>query len=108
MILEKLFAQAGQSRVFLLMVLGGLAEGLLLHLSGALGRKSRPAGMLGDALALTLGALWLLGVLLRYGGGLRLYALLGLALGALGWSALARAAAWRQKFSRTGRKPPVS
>ena len=81
MTLELLFAQAGQRRTFLLMVLLGAGMALLVQLSGQLHRRTRFAGMAADLAC----AVWLacaLGqVLLRSGEGLRLYGLLGLLIG---------------------------
>ena len=82
MILENLFAQAAQGRTFLLMCLCGLLLGAMLHLSRAL-RGWRPwLGTAADALTAVLLGGMALGVLLRSGGGLRGYALLGLLIGA--------------------------
>ena len=83
MMLENLFAQAGQEQTFLYLTAGGFALGLLMQLSGALRRLSRPAGLAGDAFtALAAGAL-ALWVLTRFGGGLHAYGLLGLLIGLL-------------------------
>lgn len=83
MMLENLFAQAGQEQAFLWLTAGGFGLGLLMQLSGALRRFSRVAGLMGDVLtALATGTL-LLWVLVRFGGGLRAYGLLGLLMGML-------------------------
>ena len=83
--LEVLFARAEQGRFFLLLLPGGLFLGLLVTLGGRLQRRSRLLGMAVDALcALLAGALaW--GAAFLSGDGLRLYALLGLVLGAALW-----------------------
>ena len=83
MMLENLFAQAGQEQAFLWLTAGGFGLGLLMQLSGALRRVGRAVGLMGDVLtALAVGVL-LLWVLTRYGGGLRGYGLLGLLIGLL-------------------------
>lgn len=83
MMLENLFAQAGQEQAFLWLTAGGFGLGLLMQLSGALRCVGRAVGLMGDVLtALAVGAL-LLWVLTRYGGGLRAYGLLGLLIGLL-------------------------
>ncbi len=81
MTLEVLFAQAGQCRTFLLMVLLGAAMALLVHLSGRLHRRNRWVGMAADLLLAVALALVLGQVLLGSGEGLRLYGLLGLLIG---------------------------
>ena len=82
MILENLFAQAAQGRTFLMMCVCGLLSGAMLHLSRALRRRRTWLGNAVDLLAAILLGGMALGVLLRSGGGLRGYALLGLLLGA--------------------------
>ena len=82
MTLEVLFAKAGQSRTFLLMVLCGAALALGVQLAGLLHRRRPWLGHGADllcavGLALTLGQ-----ILLQSGEGLRLYGLLGLCTGA--------------------------
>ena len=77
MTLEVLFAQQGQAETFLRMVLLGAAFALWRHRHGL----SDAADVL-CALMLTLAALL---VLIHSGEGLRLYALLGLLLGAVLW-----------------------
>ena len=82
MTLEVLFAQQGQAETFLRMVLLGAAFALALTLGGAWRHRhglSDAADVL-CALMLTLAALI---VLIHSGEGLRLYALLGLLLGAV-------------------------
>ncbi|MBQ2954191.1 MAG: hypothetical protein IJE07_11735 [Clostridia bacterium] len=87
--LEVLFARAAQGRTFMLLLAGGLALGLLTLLSSWLHRRARWLGIAADALcAAAMGGLLLGGTLLS-GDGLRLYALLGVLLGA----ALSRAGA---------------
>ena len=84
MTLEVLFAQQGQAETFLRMVLLGAAFALALTLGGAWRHRhglSDAADVL-CALMLTLAALL---VLIHSGEGLRLYALLGLLLGAVLW-----------------------
>ena len=81
MTLEVLFAQAGQVRTFLLMVLCGAAMALLVHLSGFLHRVNRWLGMGTDLLCAAGMALALGWIILRSGEGLRLYGLLGLCIG---------------------------
>ena len=83
MTLEVLFAQQGQAETFLRMVLLGAAFALALTLGGAWRHRHG----LSDAAvlcALMLTFLALL-VLIHSGEGLRLYALLGLLLGAVLW-----------------------
>ena len=82
MTIEVLFAKEGQCRTFLAMVLLGAGMGLLIHLAGALHRRSAALGMAADLLIAALLA-WAAGQLLLAGGeGLRGYALLGLCIGA--------------------------
>lgn len=83
MMLENLFAQAGQEQAFLWLTAGGFGLGLLMQLSGALRRVSRVAGLMGDALTALVAGTLLLWVLVRFGGGLRAYGLLGLLMGLL-------------------------
>lgn len=107
MMLENLFAQAGQSRVFLQMCLLGLAAGLGSDLSRGLERIHPLLGWLGDA-ALTAGVgLGVLIVLITGSSGLRLYALLGLAVGAALYHAgLRHAAARLIPKKRTAQEKP--
>ena len=82
MTLEVLFAQAAQGRTFLLMTLCGAAMALGVQLAGFLHQRSRWLGMGADlllaaGLTLTMGQ-----ILLKSGAGLRLYAILGLCIGA--------------------------
>ena len=81
MTLEVLFAQAGQCRTFLLMVLLGAAMALLVHLSGRIHQRNHWFGMAADLLCAVGLALALGQVLLGSGEGLRLYGLLGLCIG---------------------------
>lgn len=83
MMLENLFAQAGQEQAFLWLTAGGFGLGLLMQLSGALRRLGRVAGLMGDALTALAAGTMLLWVLVRFGGGLRAYGLLGLLMGLL-------------------------
>ena len=83
MMLENLFAQAGQEQAFLWLTAGGFGLGLLMQLSGALRRVGRVAGLMGDALTALAAGTLLLWVLVRFGGGLRAYGLLGLLMGLL-------------------------
>ena len=95
MTLEVLFAQAGQCRTFLLMVLLGAAMALLVHLSGRILRRNRWFGMAADLLCAVGLALALGQVLLSSGEGLRGYGLLGLLIGgALYAAGLAPAVGW--------------
>ena len=83
MMLENLFAQAGQEQAFLWLTAGGFGLGLLMQLSGALRRLGRVAGLMGDALTALAAGTLPLWVLVRFGGGLRAYGLLGLLMGLL-------------------------
>ena len=83
MMLENLFAQAGQEQAFLWLTAGGFGLGLLMQLSGALRRVGRVAGLMGDVFTVLAVGTLLLWVLVRFGGGLRAYGLLGLLLGLL-------------------------
>ena len=71
MMLENLFAQAGQEQAFLWLTAGGFGLGLLMQLSGALRRLGRVAGLMGDALTALAAGTLPLWVLVRFGGGLR-------------------------------------
>ena len=95
MTLEVLFAQAGQCRTFLLMVLLGAAMALLVHLSGRIHQRNHWFGMAADLLCAVGLALALGQVLLGSGEGLRGYGLLGLLIGgALYAAGLAPAVGW--------------
>ena len=83
--LEVLFARAGQGRCFLLLTAGGLLLGAAATLAGRLYRRGRLWGMAADGMTALLGAAMLLAALFLSGEGLRLYALLGLLLGAALW-----------------------
>ena len=83
MMLENLFAQVGQEQAFLWLTAGGFGLGLLMQLSGALRRVGRVAGLMGDVFTVLAVGTLLLWVLVRFGGGLRAYGLLGLLLGLL-------------------------
>lgn len=82
MTLEVLFAQQGQAETFLRMVLCGAGLALLLSLE-RLCRKKRIVLLLWDVLLAGMLTLLAAVILLHSGAGLRLYALLGLLLGAL-------------------------
>lgn len=83
MILENLFARAAQEQAFLWLMVCGLLLGLLLHLSAAVHRGHPWLGLVCDLVfALCAGGMALM-VLLRFGGGLRAYGLLGLMIGLL-------------------------
>lgn len=102
MILENLFARAAQGQAFLWLMVCGLLLGLLLHLSAAVHRGHPWLGLLCDLIfALCAGSMALM-VLLRFGGGLRAYGLLGVLVGLLlyfaGLSRLLEGAA--RRFSR--------
>ena len=84
MTLEVLFAQQGQAETFLRMVLLGAAFALALTLGGAWRRK-RGLSAMADVLCALMLTLAALVVLIQSGEGLRLYALLGLLLGAALW-----------------------
>ena len=83
MMLENLFAQAGQEQAFLWLAAGGFGLGLLMQLSGALRRLGCVAGLLSDVFTALAAGTLLWWVLTRFGGGLRAYGLLGLLLGLL-------------------------
>lgn len=83
--LEALFARAAQGRCFLFTAAGGLLLGAMLTLAGRLYRRGRLWGMAADGLTVLLFALLALGSAFLSGDGLRLYALLGLLLGAALW-----------------------
>lgn len=84
MTLEVLFAQQGQAETFLRMVLLGAAFALALTLGGAWRHRHGLSDAAGCALRTDAHAAALL-VLIHSGEGLRLYALLGLLLGAVLW-----------------------
>lgn len=97
MTLEVLFAQQGQAATFLRMVLLGAAFALALTISGAWRRKRGLSGATDVLTALLLTAAALV-VLVHSGEGLRLYALLGLLLGAALWeTGLRRIFSWIAK-----------
>lgn len=81
MTLEVLFAEQGQAACFLQMVLCGFTGAALLSLGG-LWAKRRCLQCLWDVLLVAVMTLAVAVVLLQGGEGLRLYALLGLLLGA--------------------------
>lgn len=85
--LEMLFARAAQGRVFLLTLTGGLLLGAIAALGGWLHGRSRLLGAAADVLCALLAAGMMLAAAFMAGDGLRLYALLGLLLGALLYSA---------------------
>ena len=82
MALEVLFNQAGQGKAFLLMTLCGVLLGLFVQAAGRLHRREHLAGLAADALCAAL-LTAALGQTVLWTGGLRLYALLGLCIGAL-------------------------
>lgn len=82
MMLENLFAQASQSRTFLMVCLLGMLAGALSDLSKGLGRLHPLLGWLGDALSALIIAVGVLGALLMGQSGMRLYVALGLVTGA--------------------------
>lgn len=90
MTLEVLFAQAAQGRTFLLMLLCGAALALGVQLAGGLHRRCPALGHGADLLLVLGTAVTLADILLQSGAGLRLYALLGLCIGA----ALALTGVW--------------
>ena len=81
MTLEVLFAQQGQAETFLRMVLLGAAFALALTLGGVWRHRHG----LSDAADVLCALILALLVLIHSGEGLRLYALLGLLLGAVLW-----------------------
>ena len=112
MMLESLFARSGQEEVFLSMTGCGFLFGMLLHFSGMMRRSRRLLGILGDLLsAIALGGMLML-ILLRYGGGMRAYGLLGLLIGALlYWAGVSRLidmlAAFLRRLFKKSHKTPV-
>lgn len=100
MTLEVLFAQAAQGRTFLLMTLGGAALALGVQLAGFLHQRSRWLGMGADLLLAAGMTLTVAHILLRSGAGLRLYAVLGLCIGAAVYmGGLAPAVGWVGRLS---------
>ena len=85
--LEALFARAEQGRIFLLLLPGGMALGALFTLGGRLRRYGRVLSWAADALCALLAAALMWAAAFLGGDGLRLYALLGLLLGAALWRA---------------------
>lgn len=83
MMLESLFARAGQEQAFLYLTGCGFLFGMLLHLSGIVRRGRRILGAVCDAVAALALAGMLLMILLHFGGGVRAYGLLGLLIGLL-------------------------
>jgi len=98
MTLEVLFARAGQSAAFLRMCVCGLLLGAALQLSGWLHRHRPWLGNVWDAVWSVLLTLVVMAVMLLSGGGVRLYGLLGLILGASVYGA-----GFRHLFSALGR-----
>lgn len=81
--LENLFAKAGQEQAFLWLTVSGFLLGAMLHVSGMVRRNHRFMGSLCDVMA-ALGVLvMLLSILLRFGGGIRAYGVLGIIIGLL-------------------------
>ena len=81
--LEVLFVHANQGQTFLRMVLCGVLFGVSLQLRTALRRRSGVLRGLWDLLPPTALAVGWFAVMLESGEGLRLYGLLGLAVGLL-------------------------
>ncbi|MBR3762995.1 MAG: hypothetical protein IKK57_00395 [Clostridia bacterium] len=107
--LEVLFARAEQGRFFLMLLPCGLLLGLLVTLGGRLQRRSRVLGMAVDASAALLAGAAAWGAAFLSGDGLRLYALLGLLLGAALWCSGLQPlldALWRvvRRCGRSGRE----
>lgn len=82
MTLEVLFAREAQGEAFLLLMCVGVLLAGMVHLAGALHRHASWLGMAADVLCGAAMAAALLGIALRTGAELRLYALLGLLIGA--------------------------
>lgn len=80
--LETLFSRAAQGRVFLLMAGCGLVLGGIAALGGWLHRRWRLLGTACDILCALLAAGMAAAAAFAAGDGLRLYALLGMILGA--------------------------
>lgn len=82
-----LFATAGQSRIFLVMLYAGLALGLYSSVDAAARRLFKPGRLLNAIMDLTFGAvaacLIIAALLYASGGELRLYAQMGVACGFL-------------------------
>lgn len=102
--MERLFAVQAQREIFLLMLSGGCALGLLMDIARAVQARWPRAGLAADIVpALALFVL-LMAVMLRTREGLRLYGLLGVALGAMlyfaGLSRLASSVARWMKNAR--------
>lgn len=91
MTLETLFAQAGQEQAFLTLLLCGVALGAALQATEAARRALPVLAIAWDTLTALLCALSLLFAMLRYGGGVRLYGLLGLTVGVVLYMAGPRA-----------------
>ena len=112
MILENLFAQAAQGETFLRMCLTGVMLGCMLHLCSAVRRRSAWLGAACEVLSVLLCAAAALVIMLRSGSGLRLYALLGLTLGAVlyqsGWRPVIDflQVCLRKVFRPAGKRPP--
>lgn len=86
MMLEALFAQQQQEKVFLALLVLGLLLGLMLHLGTLLHRHPILRG-LWDGLSAAVGSGMLLTVLMVFRSGLRAYAILGLLIGGLLYAA---------------------
>ncbi len=108
MTLEVLFARQAQGEAFLLMAALGLALGALLQGAGAVNRHHRLLGMAADLLIAVLLTAAILVIALMTGTGLRLYALLGLCIGAaLYLAGIGRSLRWLwQKMPRQRHAPP--
>lgn len=95
MMLENLFVQAAQGQAFLWLTAGGFLLGAAVQMTGPLRRKSRWLGYAADVLLSLLTGALLLAVLLRFGGGVRAYGLLGILIGLLlYWAGVAPVAAY--------------
>lgn len=82
MTLEVLFARAAQSAAFLKLCACGLMVGAALQCSGWLHGRRQWLGNVWDAVWVTLLLIGVFAIMLFSGEGVRLYALVGLALGA--------------------------
>lgn len=83
MMLENLFAHEAQGQAFLAMIVCGLLLGAILQLTSAFRRRWPAAGFLWDGLFALTALMMALTVMLRFGGGVRAYALLGVIIGIL-------------------------
>ena len=79
--LENLFAHAQQQQAFLCLTGCGFVLGAMVHLTGFVRRGRRLLGAMCDLACSAVLLVLLLMNLLRYGGGIRAYGLLGLMIG---------------------------